>query len=107
PTRRSSDLLARSRDDYLVAGRHRASMIRRRTDVRPGALRLDRGVYLVDQLLAVSQLEVLREVAVGARSGLAVERHVQRHQPRAVEVAALASTSPALAAAFVAARAPR
>src|ERR1017187_3079750 len=47
---------------------------------RVRALALDRGVHLVDQLLAVRQLEVLGQVAIGRGAGFAVEGHVQGDQ---------------------------
>src|ERR1700755_2832518 len=54
------------------------------------ALGVDRRVDLIDQLAAVGELVVLGEVALGILTRLAVQRHVQRHEPGAVEVAALA-----------------
>ena len=55
-----------------------------------GCSALDGGVDLIDQLAAVGELVVLGEVALGILTRLAVQRHVQRHEPGAVEVAALA-----------------
>src|SRR5438105_2526006 len=54
-----------------------------------GRSRFDRRVNLVDELERVGELEVLREVALGVGARLAGERHVQRDQPRAVNVAVL------------------
>src|SRR6202020_1120526 len=51
------------------------------------ALSLDCRKDLVDQLAAVGELVVLDQVVLGALARLAVERHVQRDQPRAVEFA--------------------
>ena len=87
-------VLARARDDDLIAERHCPVILLRRTDVRlggaAGPLPLDRRVHLVQQLLPVGQLVVLGQKAVGRHARLAVEGHVQRDQARSVEIVAAA-----------------
>src|SRR5947209_4345817 len=49
-------------------------------------LPLDRGVHLVEQCLAVGEVEVLREVPVDVLTRVPVQRHVERDQPRSLEI---------------------
>src|SRR5204863_2222044 len=50
---------------------------------------LDRRVDLIDEPPALAELEVLGEIALGRLARLAIERHVQGDQARAVHVAVL------------------
>ncbi len=52
-------------------------------------LPLDRRVHLVQQLRPVGDLIVLGEILIGVLARVAVQGHVQRDQPRAVQIAVL------------------